>query len=565
MSYDNKNSRSIEDEVRKLFKSNNGKISNHDFVSLRQKYQDVDIVEKIQQLYLEKYEHINKKAKKFARLIKEKYNNNQYPFHILLEKAKQYKQKHNLTDEEFAEFQRIYEQELIGMKSSEVITPFNNMSKLLGNVNIEIHNQMKFNDSELKHLQEIIKLYSSSKGLHAAVQLQSFQYEDLAHEALNGDFKRELGNNSGDHIHPVIAALFFPKIDYIDNLLLRANLAAVVKVRSNGEAFITRSDYDLFYALTNDPNDVVCDNTSPMLDLLNRVQVQISLWSSVVSLRNGQYFNPLFRQFMSSMDMCKLNRYDNPDLLYGRSDGIVMKRLLSCFSIRPTYIATTPVMFGEGVLNPYTQHVRPVVTTIPMYNFKLPIEQFNQNIDNNVSIKLSDAFEQKQYFIENNKFITKNTKLIWSNGILIIHIDRFSDKLLKFKSLSNQPYNIKKLPKSIGGDYEMNMRPVDPIISDNINGTSINLKSVVLTNYSKASKVILGSSTILVKNNNADPHYYYYDPNGVNRRDSQNIPGKPCREIHFEGSDTVENFTKYATTLGTIFIYECVDNENDKE
>ena len=49
MSYDNKNSRSIEDEVRKLFKSNNGKISNHDFVSLRQKYQDVDIVEKIQQ------------------------------------------------------------------------------------------------------------------------------------------------------------------------------------------------------------------------------------------------------------------------------------------------------------------------------------------------------------------------------------------------------------------------------------------------------------------------------------------------------------------------------------
>ena len=451
------------------------------------------------------------------------------------------------------------------MKSSEVITPFNNMSKLLGNVNIEIHNQMKFNDSELKHLQEIIKLYSSSKGLHAAVQLQSFQYEDLAHEALNGDFKRELGNNSGDHIHPVIAALFFPKIDYIDNLLLRANLAAVVKVRSNGEAFITRSDYDLFYALTNDPNDVVCDNTSPMLDLLNRVQVQISLWSSVVSLRNGQYFNPLFRQFMSSMDMCKLNRYDNPDLLYGRSDGIVMKRLLSCFSIRPTYIATTPVMFGEGVLNPYTQHVRPVVTTIPMYNFKLPIEQFNQNIDNNVSIKLSDAFEQKQYFIENNKFITKNTKLIWSNGILIIHIDRFSDKLLKFKSLSNQPYNIKKLPKSIGGDYEMNMRPVDPIISDNINGTSINLKSVVLTNYSKASKVILGSSTILVKNNNADPHYYYYDPNGVNRRDSQNIPGKPCREIHFEGSDTVENFTKYATTLGTIFIYECVDNENDKE
>ena len=558
MSYDNKNSRSIEDEVRKLFKSNNGKISNQDFISLRLKYQDVDIVEKIQQLYLEKYEHINKKAKKFARLIKEKYNNNQYPFHILLEKARLYKQKHNLTDEEFAEFQRIYEQELIGMKSSEVIIPFNNMSKLLGNVNVQIQNQMKFSDSEVKHLQEIIKLYSSSKTLHAAIQLQSFQYNDLADEAINGTFKRELGNNSGDHIHPVIAALFLPKIDYIDNLLLLANLAAVVKVRSNGEAFITRADYDLFWALTNDPNDIVCDSTSPMLDLLNRTQVQISLWSSVLSLRNGQYFNPLFRQFMSSVDMCKLNRYDNPDLIYGRSDGIVMKRLLSCFSVRPTHIATTPVMFGETLLNPYNQQIRPVVTTIPMYNFKLPIAHFNN--DDNTPVKLSDAFEQKQYFIENNKFITKNTKLIWSHGVLIIHIDRFSDKMLKYKEFSNQPYNIAKLPKSIGGDLEMNMRPVDfDMSSFNINGMSINLKSVVITNYSKANKIILGSSALLVKNPNTDTHYYYYDPNGVNRRDAQNNEGTPCREIVHESSDNTENFMTLASTLGSIFVYECAD------
>ena len=41
--------------------------------------------------------------KKFAELIREKYGNTQYPFHILLEKAYKYKVKHGLKDEELNE------------------------------------------------------------------------------------------------------------------------------------------------------------------------------------------------------------------------------------------------------------------------------------------------------------------------------------------------------------------------------------------------------------------------------------------------------------------------------
>ena len=98
-----KNSSSINDEVQKLLRKN-GKITPSDFLKLKEKYGDDDLVDSIQNIYAEKYTNITKKAKKFAQLIRDKYSNSQTPFHILLEKAIKYKVKYGLSDDEFAEF-----------------------------------------------------------------------------------------------------------------------------------------------------------------------------------------------------------------------------------------------------------------------------------------------------------------------------------------------------------------------------------------------------------------------------------------------------------------------------
>ena len=86
----NKNykSDSVDNEVKRLFKLHKGKISTTDFMKLRHKYDDNDLVDKIQRIYLEKHNKINKRAKKFAQLIRDKYSHEEYPFHLLLEKAK---------------------------------------------------------------------------------------------------------------------------------------------------------------------------------------------------------------------------------------------------------------------------------------------------------------------------------------------------------------------------------------------------------------------------------------------------------------------------------------------
>jgi hypothetical protein len=556
-----RNSRPIEEEVRKLFKTNNGKISNNDFIKLRNKYQDVDLVEKIQQLYLEKYERITRKAKKFALLIKEKYNNDQYPFHTLLEKARLYKQKHNLSDEEFQEFQRIYEQELIDKKSTEVIIPFNNMSKLLGNMNVEIHAHSKISDNDLKVLQEIIKLHASSKTLHAQVQLQTFQYTDCAPEVIESKFHREMGISPSDHVHPVLAALFIPKFEKLDKLILHANLSAIIKVRFNNAPFITRSDYELFWSLTNDPNDVICDATSPMMDLLNRAHLQNSIWNSVLNLRSGNIFNTSFRQFLTTVDMCKRTQYDNPELLYGRSDIIILKRILSSFSFRPILIATTPFFLGDSV-NPYNQNMRPVITRISMYNFKLPFNYINNEESN---FNLNSVFTQKQIFIENNKFISKETHFISAEGIVIITVDRTAYNIYPLKQNEERmlPFKLSTLPTSVGGKYNMDSRPVSFEQTFTVGGaeskTNLVLRSVIVTKYNSEFKIVTGSATIIISDPLNKPLYHYYDPNKINYKlQSGKLLENPIREIDYT-HDTEENFMNLATTSGTVFIYECQD------
>ena len=97
----------VNDEVQKLFRKGEMGMNNN-LNRLKQKYDD-GTYDKIQKQFLERHQLISKKAKKFAKLIREKYGLQQLPFHNLLENSKLFKTKYGLSEEEFAEFQRIYE------------------------------------------------------------------------------------------------------------------------------------------------------------------------------------------------------------------------------------------------------------------------------------------------------------------------------------------------------------------------------------------------------------------------------------------------------------------------
>jgi hypothetical protein len=546
---------SVDDEVQKLLRKSNGQISSNDFMKLRNKYDDVNLVEKIQRAYLEKHHHISKKAKKFAQLIREKYSNQQYPFHVLLEKARLYKQKYNLSEDEFTEFQRIYEQELVGISSNEVMLPMTNLMKMLGSVSVDYQGfNSKLNDNDYKYLQEILKLFASSRPLHAQVVLQSIQYTDCAIEAVTGNYKPEFGHKPGDSVHPVVAALFFPKIDLLEKHFLHSNIAGIVKARYSGESLTNQPDYELFYALTNDPNDVVCDNRSTVLDLLNRAQVQNQLWNSVLNLRNGQYYNASFRDFVGSVDMCRLNKNDTPDLIYGRYDGTILKRLLSTFSFRPTVVATAPI-YTPSALNPYQQNVRPVVTAIPMFNIRLPA---NTDVD----IDFSKTVNLNQTFLENGALVTRSTDMIYSRGVLFFFIDRRSN-MMKFEQLPL--FNPTRLPVALSGFERINSTSVIVPPSFPHRNETYSLRSVIvaetnnlaINGVNTGDNYVIGSSAMVRKIATAttpDTHYYYramkpmQSPSGL----------VPCGDID------IQEFYSTAKTRGLVFMYDSTTEESGK-
>ena len=550
----------VDDEVKRLLKKSKGKVNADEFLRLRSKYDNQDLVDQIQSVFLEKHERITRKAKKFAELIKRKYSNSSYPFHVLLQKAQLYRKKHGLSDEEFAQFKRIYEQELVGASSPEIMLPTTNMMKILGSMSTGFENvNFKVDDIDYKYLQEILKSHAANRPLHAQVMLQSIQYSDCDYEALTGKYHRELGNRPGEHVHPVIAAMFLPKIELLENHFLYSNIAGIVKARYNKEPLTTRPDYELFYSLVTDPNDVVCSSRSPVIDLLNRVNVQVQLWNSVLHLRNGQYYNTSFREFISAIDLCKINKYDNPDLVYGRHDGTVLKRLISAFSFRPTVVATTPVhqLFST---NPYIQNVRPVVTSVPMVNLRLPL-----NLRDDAAVNLNDALSQNQLFIEGNTVVPKHTDLIYSRGVLMFFIDRRA-QLMRISNM--RPFNLGVMPTALAGFERLNDRQVNFEDNIKIRGDEYQLRSVVLNEVNKNipnENIVVGSSAAIMIH--ADPaagrshnEYLQYDPYGVveYNQGAQGNHNNPISQIFGTPGSGLEghSFNEMARTRGCIFIYQ---------
>lgn len=559
----------VNKEVQKLL--GQGENSANAVENLKHKFNDSDLVEKIQDEFAVKQRSITKKAKKFAQLVREKYANRDTPYHILLEKAHKYKTKYNLTSDEFAAFQQIYERDLIGLKEDNPVLPVNNLQKVLGSITLDVSARNgSLSDSELSALNEIMKIHAETKTLHADVLIQSMNYKDCDYEALSGSYNRDV-HRPNEHVHPVVAALFLPKFSIIERFFVYANMAGMIKSRYEGKVLTSRAEYDLFHSLTTDPNDVVCDSKCVFSDILNRVKLQVQLWNSVLHLRHGQYYNASFSNFISTVDMCRLNKQDTPDLVYGKYDGIVIKRLLSAFSFRPSVVATTPIQLGmvnNMSINPYLMNVRPVVTNVPMINLRLP-----PVLDKNApEINLENAIQQEQYFLEGGTIVPRNTSLIWSRGILIFYVDRRS---IMVRGNHMNAFSMNNLPHSVAGFEKINKRVVKSPFNITVREEKFHLRSVIISEVHKElddknklapTSVVIGSSALIRKpeGKHGRPMYYVYDPLAPSHR-REKFAGRrfTISSIKEVDQDTDCSFVDMAQEQGTVYIYSSKQEEEE--
>jgi hypothetical protein len=515
----NRSGSTVDNEVSNLFKLQNKNQFANAIATLRQRYKDEDLVSKIQEVFVSRHSGIVKSAKKFAAAVKAKYAAQNVPFHFLLLKARAHAKKHGLSEAEFAEFQRIYEQELAGNNSNEVIIPETNLMKVLGTVSNGTDNHFSVNEDDFRNLQEILKLHDTSKSLHSQVILQALMYTGVGTSAAGLTLPPEMASAQYDpkfmnpvhYIHPVIAALFIPKLSIIESHFLYSNMAGIVKARYNRTPIVNKPDYELFYNLVTDPNDVVCDMRTPVGDLLHRCNLQNHLWNMVLHLRNGQIYTPATQDFITAIDVCRLNKHDSPELLYGRHDGTILKRLFSAFSFRPTTVATQGPQTNFS-FNPYSMIVRPVVGNIPMINIRVPIT--NPDGVGAVTIK-SSIKSQPQDYIEGNIITKRQTNVMYSREIMVFYLDRRMINVLQGRST----FNLLSLPQSVAGVERVCTTPITvdfTIGTTTDSADEFKLVSAVCYKTEEASKLeandsskfAIGSFTYLFENTNA----IKYDP-----------------------------------------------------
>jgi len=588
---DKSSSNVVDNEVRKLIKENPNNISQTAMYKLRERYGDQELLDQIQDSFIERTREVRKRAKKFAKMIGERYSSSNYPLHILLKKALKYKKKYNLSDAEFEEFRRVYEQTLTGVEEAQhvsVSVPFTNMSRALGQGMVDVDDGMKFDDKDYDSIQKMLRLYNETKATHAQVVIQSMTYRDCAPQALTGQYNPER-HNPHCCIHPVIAALFIPKIPLFDTHMLQANIAYIVKQRYTKQPILTSTDYDLFYDMISDPTDVVCSSESAVKDLYNRAQLQSNLWNSVVSLRNGRYYDCNHTNFMLAVDNCRRHSADSPDLMYEGDEGTVLNRLFGAFSLRPTIVATNPlanVMTNQPMR---AATAMPKVTSIPMVTMRLPAMNTQYSVG---TLNLEDALHMSQWYVEDGSVVPRNQQIIYSRDVLVFYVPRRAHTLNIGKLIRPQYFH--RLPRTVAGFDRINDTPIDfqSVVSLPNQHHHYTLKSVVCVEVNRSQEythngqkvagvegLITGCSAVIAHtvadNENAptanvgDVNYYWYNPrnaalgigevNADAQTDADKYKSLFSQPVTVLGNDALNNgnedFLSKAQRKGSIFIY----------
>jgi hypothetical protein len=280
-----------------------------------------------------------------------------------------------------------------------------------------------------------------------------------------------------------------------------------------------------------------------------------------------RYYGQHFRNFIGSVDMCKLNKYDTPDLVYGRYDGTIIKRLISAFSFRPTLVSTLPIYPSPIVnTNPYQQNITPMVTSVSMINIKLP-----PVINDTTPIDLNDSLQSNQFFLENGVVTPRSTSIIYSRGVLFFYVDRRTNII---KAQDMQPFNISKLPISISGFERLNDRSVIFKTEFNIRDDVYQLRSVVLSEVNNSTiekNLVIGSSAIFMIHpdnvNTFVEEYFIYDPIKVTDKVISSNGNfftnrNPVRVIQANHNHEELSFNDMAGKRGIIFMYELKNDES---
>jgi len=525
---------------------------------LKQKYKDEQIVDAVMAKYNEKLKRVKKIAEKIRDRLIAKYPNLSMKEYI--DKVSEYRKKYEFDSSEMDHIIHLLFQNKTGLANSEVLDiTYNEMSKALGFVpaSYNLAGKMNVKQDELEILNNILQLASASKELHSQVTLQSLLYENVALHALNGQFDRPRVNVFS-FVHPVVAALFLPKIKFLDEHMIIASIPNIVQQRYNGNELTTQPDYELYMDIATDPSEAACTigKIKPFHDLLNRTQVQISLWENVLHLRQGKYYTPNLSSFIAAIDACRNSVFDAADLAYVKDEGTILRKLLSAFSIRPTIVSTAPLYGISSATSNIASLTATHITTISMLTMRIPLLDKSKT----QSISLSDALEQRQLYIHRRQITVKSQQIMYSRDLLIFYIHR------RFQTVNlarlTRPYQMAILPITMSQYERLHAAQVNFDYNMTVGTQVFALRSVVAVETAPNNDNLIISCSALIRMSDGN-NALEYSPLDLLGDDPKYI--QPLTYLPVQGGlySSTPSMTSKASTRGTLFIYVCEQTGSD--
>lgn len=486
------------------------------------------IVDKVK----EAREHLHRVVRKFIAKVDASYRDLDIP--ELIKKGIKHAEKAKLTESQKKVFiKSILRRDTLGNFTYKNELKYTPMAKFFGFDFVQ-GVQMKIPSQDISKLNELHMLYTQSQALHAHVKSSLANYRDCAPEAITGKYDNTK-HNVNIAIHPVIAALFLPKVDYLERRMLYTNIARMVLSRARaylGSRFELQSDtstteidaeLELAHDIAMDPNALDYFNEdSPLDNIIKRFRTQIELYKTVLNLRQGRYYatdydsNDGITGLLRNLNSYDWAFFDSPDLHNVQDEGTILRKLLAIFSIRPTFTQLTSYAHSMA-LSPYANVAgmsKTVFVNIPIVNIRLPMDLINNNQTHAVS--LTDALSQLDYFIEHKSVVPKNKSIIYSNQVAFFYANR-RYPAVNFNA-TRMTLSYMALPVTVANQTTINKTAVNFENRMRIGRDNFKLRSCVVLQrppMNVDANIATGCSAMIVADGsmyNSTPVYLHYNP-----------------------------------------------------
>ena len=441
---------------------------------------------------------VKKTVKKFLGKIQRTYGELEIP--KLITKGIKHANKVGLSDAQRHLFLRyIKEGDRFGSYMPEKKSTL--MARFLGN-DRTLSPSVSIEPAEHSKLNELSMLYDATKHIHNDIKHTINMYHDCAFQAVNGQYDKKR-HNVNIAIHPIIAALFLPKIQYIEDRMLITNIARIVLSRSgaylkNGAQFVNSGttlheltcDFDLANDIAYDPNaSEQFMNSTPLDNLIKRYRAQSELYQCVLNLRQGRYFGTEYGKdngisgFLRIINTYEWTFFDSPDLYHVQDEGTILRKLLAVFSCRPTFIQLRSV--GTSLTAaPLFDLSKTVFMNVPIINLRLPANVLGNNsqTQHNPMINLQSALSQTDVMIEHRTIVPKHKDVVFSNKIAFFYVNRRTPTINigpKYNNPMILTFMNSPLPFNINSS-SINLTPIGASPTMPINNKQFNLRSVVV-------------------------------------------------------------------------------------